>query len=150
MSEEQSTEPQGGPEPQEQPPVAQPVASGGDANTWAMFCHLAVFSSIIVPFGNIIGPLVVWLIKREEYAQVNDHGRESLNWQITLSLVGVIASAVCVPLIFIPIVGWFLIVLIVLGLVALAVFNIVVVILAAVKANNGEPYRYAFNLRLIK
>ena len=54
-----------------------------DEKAWAMLCHLSVFSSFLIPFGNILGPLIVWLIKHEEFALVDDQGKESLNSQIS-------------------------------------------------------------------
>jgi uncharacterized Tic20 family protein len=49
---------------------------------WAMFCHIAAFAFFIFPFGNILGPLVIWLIKKETYPFVDEQGKESLNFQI--------------------------------------------------------------------
>lgn len=110
-----------------------------EEQNWAMGCHLAALSGFLVPFGNIIGPLVVWLIKRAEMPMVDRHGKEALNFQITV----VIAFLVCIPLCFILI-----------GFVLMAVVGIgalVLTIMAAVKVSNGEyEYRYPFTLRLLK
>jgi uncharacterized Tic20 family protein len=129
-------------EQQPAPDAAEPPefqAPSKDECTMAMLCHLLALCCYVgIPFGNILGPLVIWLIKKDEYPLVDDQGKESLNFQITIS----IASIVCIPLVFV-IVGIFL-------LVALMVCQVVFVILAAIKASNGEAYRYPFTLRLIK
>ena len=107
--------------------------------TWAMFCHLTALSVFIgIPFGNIIGPLVIWLIKRDEFAIVDEHGKESLNFQISLTIYAIISFFLCFALI-----GFLL-------LPAVLIFGLVVVILATLAANKGEFYRYPLTIRLIK
>lgn len=110
-----------------------------DARTLGMACHLSALIGLLgVPFLNIIGPLAVWLWRRDKYAFVDDQGRESLNFQISMTLYGIVAGIL--TLIFI---GWVL-----LGILWIA--NLALVIIAASKANKGEAYRYPFNLRLIQ
>ncbi len=107
--------------------------------TWAMFCHLASLSVCVgIPFGNIIGPLVIWLIKKDEIAIVDEHGRESLNFQISLSIYSIIAFFLCFAFI------GFLI------LPAILIAGLVFVIIATLNANKGEPYRYPLTIRFIK
>lgn len=107
--------------------------------TWAMFCHLTSLSACIgIPFGNIIGPLVVWLIKKDEFAIVDEHGRESLNFQISLSIYSIVAFFLCFAFI-----GFLL-------LPAILIAGIVFVIIATLKANKGETYRYPLTIRFIK
>jgi len=118
-------------------PAASPVPTK-DERTWGMLCHLAALAGFIVPFGGIIGPLVVWLVKKDEYPFVNEQGKESLNFQITMAII----FLVCVPLILI-VVGFLLIM-------AAGIFDLVMVIIATVRANEGKPYRYPFRLQLIK
>ncbi|MCP4643309.1 MAG: DUF4870 domain-containing protein [bacterium] len=108
-----------------------PEASEKDARTFAMLSHLL---GII----GFLGPLIVWLIKREEHPFVDDQGKEALNFQITM-LIGYVISAV---LAFV-LIGVF-------TSLALTIANIVLCIMAGLKANEGETYRYPFNLRLIK
>ena len=121
----------------------------------ALFAHLASFGSLIFPFGNIIGPMIVWLIKKDESAFVDRHGKESLNFQITytivlLILVGLGAGfaissgfrgfeeGIALSIIF------FVIVIVLYALMAL-----VFVIIAAVKASKGEMFRYPMSIRFI-
>lgn len=116
---------------------AMQALSDSDRNM-AMFCHLSSLSGFIIPFGNLIGPLIIWLIKKDESEFVDIHGKEALNFQITVTL----AAVVCGVLVL-AIVG--LLLLPVLGIAAL-----VLTIMAAVKANEGSRYRYPMTLRLIK
>jgi uncharacterized Tic20 family protein len=110
-----------------------------DEQNWAMICHLSALAGFLIPFGNIAGPLIVWLIKRAEMPLVDVHGKEALNFQITVS----IAIAVCIPLMFV-LIGIPLMVIIGLG-------ALILTIMAAVKISNGEfEYRYPFALRLLK
>jgi uncharacterized Tic20 family protein len=107
--------------------------------TWAMFCHLTSLSACIgIPFGNIIGPLVVWLIKKDEFAIVDEHGKESLNFQISLSIYSIISFFLCFAFI-----GFVL-------LPAILIAGLVFIIIATLKANKGEPYRYPLTIRFIK
>jgi uncharacterized Tic20 family protein len=104
----------------------------------AMLAHLTVFAGFIIPFGNIIGPLLIWLLKREEMPFVDDQGKEALNFQISV-LIYFLASAV------------FIVVLVGIVLIAaVGVFDVVCTIIAAVRASEGIKYRYPLCIRLIK
>lgn len=108
-----------------------------DENLWAMLCHISVFAGFLIPFGNIIAPLIIWLIKKDEYPLVNDQGKEALNFQITLTIY-LFASAILILLIVgIPM------------LIALGFFGFIVTIIAAIKASEGEKYRYPMTIRFI-
>lgn len=120
-------------------PVSEPTAlPTPDERTWAMVGHLAALAGFVVPFGNIIGPLVVWLAKREQSVFVGTEAKEALNFNITLAIGGI----VCVLLLQLSI-G-------VLFAALLAIFWLVMTIIAALKANEGIAYRYPFTLRLVK
>lgn len=108
------------------------------SRTWGMLCHLTALSGYFVPFGNLLGPLIIWLIKRNEFPFVEEQGKESLNFQISMTIYTIVALLLC--LIF---VGFIL-----LG--ALIVFQIVFVIIASVKVSDGVNYRYPITIRLIK
>lgn len=110
-----------------------------DARTLGMVCHLSALVGLLgLPMLHIIGPLVFWIWKKNEYAFVDDQGKESLNFQISMTLYGIVAGILTLIL-----VGWVL-----LGLIWIA--NIILVVIAASRANRGEAYRYPFNLRLIR
>lgn len=117
-------------------PVGEPP--GHDERQWALVAHLAALAGFIVPFGNVIGPLVIWLIKKEEMPFVNDQGKEALNFQITMLLAFLVAGVLALLL-----VGFAL-------MLVLLVVEIVMPILAGVRANEGKRYRYPFTLRLIQ
>ena len=99
--------------------------------TWGMLTHLIALSLIIgIPFGNIIGPLVVYLVKKDEYEFVKEQGREVLNFQITWTII-FIASTI---LIFVGI-GFLM-------LIAFGIAWLVLVIVGTVTASGGVNYRY--------
>jgi uncharacterized protein len=107
--------------------------------TWAMLCHLTALSLYIgVPFGNILGPLIIWLIKKDELPIVDKHGKESLNFQISMTIYAIAASL----LIFI-FVGVMLVPIVVIA-------QIILTIIASMKASNGKFYRYPLTMRFIK
>lgn len=115
-----------------------------EQRTWGMLCHVAAFSAFFTGLGAILGPLIVWLIKRDEMPFVNDQGREAVNFNLTLLLVAIVLilfSVLTFGIGAIPAIP-------VAALVGL--FWLIVTIVAAVKANDGEYYRYPLSLRLIK
>jgi len=106
---------------------------------WATFCHLSALSFLIgVPLGNILGPLIFWLIKKDEFPFVDGEGKESLNFQISMTIYGFIAFLLCFVMIgFVLLIGLF-------------IAEIVLVILASISANRGESYSYPCTIRFIK
>ena len=111
-----------------------------DDKLWAMLCHLSALASYLgVPFGNILGPLVIWLIKKDESAFVDVNGKKALNFQISLMIYGLAATPlICLgPVIFIVIIP-------------LMIIGLIFPIVAAVKANNGEEYNYPISIQFIK
>ena len=109
-----------------------------DERTWAMLCHFSAFAGLIFPFGNFLAPLIIWLIKKEEFPFVEDQGKEVLNFQISMIIYLICSAFLCIILIGIPI------------LIGLFIFDFIITIIAAISANDGKPYRYPINLRLIK
>ncbi len=116
-----------------------------DANTWAMFCHLSGLTGYVANgLGSIIAPLILWLIKKDEMPAVDQHGREALNFNISIGIYGLALGVLTVSTFGLAV---FLTVPLIL---ALAVFHVVCVIFAAIKAKNGEEYKYPLSLRLVK
>ena len=109
-----------------------------DERTWAMLCHFSAFAGLIFPFGNFLAPLIIWLIKKEEFPFVEDQGKEVLNFQISMTIYLLISGILCIILIGIPIV------------IGLVIFCLIITIVAAISANDGKSYQYPINLRLIK
>lgn len=122
----------------------------GEERNWAMFAHLSILIGALVTtgwgfsVGCFLGPLVIWIIKKDSMPFVNDQAKEALNFAITLSIIGFALLMVTLlslgigAIITIPL-------FLVLGITAL-----ILVIIAAVKANEGVAYRYPFTLRLVK
>jgi len=68
-----------------------------EAYMWGMLCHLAAFAAYLgIPFGHIIGPVMVWLIKRNDYPFVDECGREALNFNISMTIYGIVAGLLVV------------------------------------------------------
>jgi uncharacterized Tic20 family protein len=109
-----------------------------EQKTWGMLAHLASFAGLIIPLGNILGPLVVWLVKKDTMPFVDDQGKEALNFNITVFIAVLVSGLLTLILI-----GFLMLLVVGLGW-------LVLTIMAAMKANEGVGYRYPFTLRLIK
>ena len=110
-----------------------------DEKTFGMLVHLTALAQFIIPtFGNIIGPLVIWLIKKDQSAWVDKQGKEALNFQISITIYTFVSFILAFILIGIPL------------LIAIGIFWLVMVIIASIKANEGEDYRYPLSIRFIK
>lgn len=119
----------------EQLPLPKPSQ---EVRQWAMFCHLSALLGIWIPFGTLIGPLILWQMKRESDPFIDAQGKEALNFQITVAIAATISF-----FLMLLVIGFFLI-----GLIAIGA--LVLTIIAGVKANDGVPYRYPFTWRVIK
>lgn len=117
--------------------MTNPTPNTNDERTWGMLCHLTALAAFIIPFGNIIGPLVIWMIKKDEYPFVMDQGKESLNFQISLLLYAVIGG-----ILSLIVIGFMI-------LLAVGIFGLVMVIIATIKANEGVVFRYPLVIRFI-
>ena len=109
-----------------------------DATTWGMLAHLSALSGYVIPFGHLIGPFVIWMIKKDTLPFVDEQGKESLNFQISVTIYAIISAVL-----ILAVVGLFM-------LAAVGIGALVLVIIATVKASNGEHYRYPLTIRLIK
>ena len=105
---------------------------------WAAFAHLAgLFVLIVPPLGGILGPMIIWILKKDDMPFVREQGREAINFQITMLLAMLVSGAlilVLVGLVLLPLV---------------VVIDLVLIIVATLSASDGGAYRYPFNLRLI-
>jgi len=116
-----------------------PVGPSKSERQWAMGCHLAALTGFAFPLASVVAPLVVWLVKREDGAFIDDQGKESLNFQISI-LIYIFGSLILIPILGL---GVFLIV-------AVAMFDFVCIIMAAIQASEGTRFRYPACIRLIK
>jgi uncharacterized Tic20 family protein len=119
------------------PTTANASGISAEERQWAMFAHLSALIGFIIPFGNLIGPLVIWMIKKETMPFVDQQGKEALNLQITVTIAMVVSM-----IMIIVVIGFAL--MFIVGLAAL-----ILTIMAGIKANEGVAYRYPFTLRLI-
>lgn len=125
------------------PPGVVPSEIPSEDRTWAMFTHFAAFSTFIVPIPgmSIIGPLVMWLMKKDSMPYVDHHGKEALNFNISFVIWLLLAIIVGILLLFVgllltvPLVG---------------ITWMVLVVIGAVKASNGEYYEYPLTIRFVK
>jgi uncharacterized Tic20 family protein len=127
------------PETQQAPVGPNVIETNKEARTWAMITHLSALSGFIgIPLGWILGPLVIWLVKKDTLPFVDRQGKEAMNWQLTM----LIAAIVCIPLMFICV-----------GVIVMAVLGVVdfvFPIIAALKANEGVEYKYPWRIRFFK
>lgn len=115
------------------------VATNKDARLWATIAHLSgLLLHVIPPVGQILGPLIVWIIKKDEHRFVDDQAKEALNFQISMTLYAIIPAFLCLFIIGIPL------------LILWWIFDVVLTIIAAVKANEGVAYRYPATIRFVK
>ncbi len=128
--------------PMPAPPPPAPSAMDGlpsnDEKQWAMFTHLSALAGFVIPFGNLLGPLIFWQIKKNEMPFGDDQGKEALNFQITATIAAVISCILMFVLI-----GFLLIFVV-------GIAWLVLTIIGGIRANEGEYYRYPMTLRLIK
>jgi uncharacterized Tic20 family protein len=113
--------------------------SENDARTWAMLCHLTSLSWLFTGVGGLVGPLICWLVKKNDHPFIDQNGKESVNFQLSMYLYGVVGTA----LIFCFFIG-------IPVLIVLAVVDVIFVIIASVKASKGEAYRYPMTIRFIQ
>jgi uncharacterized Tic20 family protein len=115
------------------------TATSSNVRTWTVLCHASALLGFFVPAaGHILGPLIVWLVKRGDSPEIDAHGKESLNFQISMLIYGVISGILCLIVI-----GFFLLAL-------LHILNVVFVIVASIQASEGKLYRYPLAIRFMK
>ena len=127
-----------------------------DERNNAMFTHLASFASLMIPFGNILGPLLIWSLKKERSNFVDEHGKASLNFEITYTII-VFTAVILTAFMAItngimenPVGVVMSLLIFIVPIFAYWILSIVLVIVAAIKASNGEYYRYPLSIRFIK
>ncbi|MDA1180695.1 MAG: DUF4870 domain-containing protein [Planctomycetota bacterium] len=115
-----------------------------NANTWAMLCYLGGLVGYLGNgLGSIVAPLILWIIKKDELPEVNEHGKEALNFNISIHIyaLAIVLFMICTfgvgAIIGIPL------------LIVLGIFHLVCTIRAAMSANRGEMYRYPLSIRLV-
>lgn len=123
---------------QTSPPIPVTTSTASDTRTWSVLCHASALLGLFFHFpGHLLGPLIVWLAKRSDSPEIDAHGKESLNFQISMLIYDAIAFVLCFMLIGIPI------------LILLWILNTVFVIVASIQAGEGKLYRYPMTIRFI-
>jgi uncharacterized Tic20 family protein len=121
------------------PPLPANASAVANARTWSALCHASALLGVALHFpGHLLGPLIVWLLKRGESPEIDAHGKEAVNFQISMLIYNVIAAVFCIVLI-----GFAF-------LAILWVLNAVFVIIAAIHASDGKFYRYPMTIRFIQ
>ena len=124
------------PLPADQRPTSTPITS--EVRTWCVLCHASALLGLFFHFlGHLLGPLIVWLVKRGDSPEIDAHGKESLNFQLSMLIYDAIAAILCIVLIGIPI------------LIILWIMNTVFVIIASIRASEGQFYRYPLTIRFL-
>ena len=115
------------------------IVTDPNEKQWGMFTHLAALAGLIgIPFGNIVGPLIIYMIKKDEFEFVAEQGKSVLNFQITWTIIFIISA-----ILILAVVGIFL-------LIGFGIAWLVFVILGTVAANNGESYKYPLTYQFLK
>jgi uncharacterized Tic20 family protein len=121
------------------PPLPASAPAVPNVRTWCALCHASALLGVFIHFpGHLLAPLIVWLMKRDESPELDAHGKEAVNFQLSMLIYNVVAAVFCLIL-----VGFFF-------LAILWVLNAVLVIIAAIKASDGEFYRYPMTIRFIQ
>jgi uncharacterized protein len=113
-----------------------PAAADANARQWAMLAHLSALFGLIIGL-NWLGPLVVYLVKKDEHPFIADQSREALNFNLSVFiyvLVSVVLIFIVIGFLLLPVIG---------------IAWLVLTIIAGVRANNGEPYRYPLTIKFV-
>src|SRR5262245_51142278 len=118
-----------------------PSEISSEEKQWAMFAHL---SALLAGF---LGPLIIWVIQKDKMKFVDDQGKEALNFQLTILGAGIVLGIIAAPLVLLTFgIGLLLVIPVALGL---AAYGIIMPIIAGMKANAGEAYRYPYTFRIV-
>ena len=115
-----------------------PAAQDPQTRQWGLILHLSLLANLVLPPAGLIVPIVIWQLKKDELPGIDAHGKNAVNWIISL----VIYLAVSFVLAFV-IIGFLL-------LLVLGVLSVVFPIIAAIKANNGEVWKYPLTISFLK
>jgi uncharacterized Tic20 family protein len=125
--------------PPSPPPLPVGASIAPNVRTWAALCHASALLGVFLHFpGHLIPPLIIWLAKRDDSPELDAHGKEAVNFQISMLIYNAVAAVFCLVLI-----GFVF-------LAALWVLNAVFVIIAAIQASDGKFYRYPITIRFIQ
>jgi uncharacterized Tic20 family protein len=127
-----------------------------DERQAGLFLHLSALANMIIPFAGYVLPIVIWQTKKDAMPAIVAHGKEAVNWMITsfiYSLITIVLMVIGFVIVFaleIPIIGFFILAISILAMFGLSITSIVYAVMAGVKANNGEHWKYPFNISFLK
>ena len=139
----------------------------------ATFIHLSTFSRFIIPFGNFIGPLVLWIANKEKSEFVDNHGKQALNFQMSILLYAIIIGTITIPFFVFKILGGLDFIdfngfhnfhinigkpspLLYIGgglgvlMIVAFIVELALIVKASLKARDGEPYKYPLTINFLK
>lgn len=119
-------------------PVTPESIQESRSRSWSMLCHLSALSGYIFPLGWVLGPLLVWQIKKDEFPTIVEHGHAAINFQISMMVYALISWILSFVLIGIPM------------LLAVGLLSVVGTVLGALKANQGVVYKYPLSIQFFK
>lgn len=128
-------------ENQQEESQESPSSGGGKAKetkTWGMFLHLSMLANFLIPFGGVIAPIVIWQIKKSDLPGIDAHGKNAVNWIISTVIYGLICLVLTFVIIGIPL------------MIVLGALCIIFPIIAGVKANNGDAWKYPMSIEFLK
>lgn len=123
--------------PNPTPEIPAPSDSRND-RLWAALAHAAGFALFLLPLGQILIPLIIWVVKKDKSRFIATEAKEALNFQISITIYALVAASLVIILIGVPL------------LVALVIFDIVMILRAIIKAGNGEAFRYPLTIRFVQ
>ena len=112
--------------------------TNNDDRQWAMFLHLSQLAGFVVPLAGWVLPIVIWQMKKAEIPELDAHGKVVANWLISELIYAVVASVLIFLLVGIPI------------LIVLGIIGVVFPIIGAIKANNGQLWKYPLSIPFLK
>jgi uncharacterized Tic20 family protein len=117
-------------------------SAAGDDRLWGALAHFSALAMYFTGIGHIVGPMIIWLWKRDTSAFAGEEAKEAMNFNISVTIYAAAAAVLCLTIILIPIA------LMLFGIIH--VFQVVCIIIGGLKASDGRPFRYPLNLRLVK
>ena len=109
-----------------------------DARTWGMFLHFSMLASFVIPLLGLLAPIVIWQMKKDQLPIIDEHGKNAVNWLISAAIYFAVGFVLWLLLIGIPIV------------IAVMICSVVFPIMAGIKANNGEVWKYPLTISFLK
>ncbi|HIJ66115.1 MAG TPA: DUF4870 domain-containing protein [Candidatus Hydrogenedentes bacterium] len=109
-----------------------------NARQWAMILHLSLLAGYVIPLAGLVAPIIIWQLKKEEFPEIDAHGKVVVNWIISSIIYAVVFGILTIVLIGIPL------------LLLLAVLSVMWPIIGGIKANDGQLWKYPLSIPFLK